>query len=48
MNDISYSRFMGGLKKAGVELDRKVLSNMAILDAESFAKLVQLAKAANA
>ncbi len=48
MNDISYSKFMGGLKKAGIELDRKVLSNMAILDAQSFAKLVGLAKAANA
>jgi len=48
MNDISYSKFMGGLKKAGIELDRKVLSNMAILDAVSFAKLVGLAKAANA
>lgn len=48
MNDMSYSKFMGGLKKAGIELDRKVLSNMAILDAQSFAKLVGLAKAANA
>ncbi len=48
MNDISYSKLMGGLKKAGVELDRKVLSNMAILDAVSFSKLVGLAKAANA
>lgn len=48
MNDMSYSKFMGGLKKAGIELDRKVLSNMAILDAGAFAKLVGLAKAANA
>ena len=48
MNDISYSKLMGGLKKAGVELDRKVLSNMAILDAESFSRLVRLAKEANA
>jgi len=48
MNDMSYSKFIGGLKKAGIELDRKVLSNMAILDAGSFAKLVQLAKEANA
>ena len=48
MNDMSYSKFIGGLKKAGVELDRKVLPNMAILDAGSFAKLVQLAKEANA
>jgi large subunit ribosomal protein L20 len=48
MNDINYSRLMGGLKKAGIELDRKVLANMAILDAEAFSKVVQLATAANA
>ncbi len=48
MNDMSYSRFMGGLKKAGIELDRKVLANMAILDAAAFAKLVTIAKEANA
>ena len=47
MNDINYSQLMGGLKKAGVELDRKVLANMAILDAEAFTKVVQLATAAN-
>jgi large subunit ribosomal protein L20 len=47
MNDINYSQLMGGLKKAGVELDRKVLANMAILDAEAFSKVVQLATAAN-
>lgn len=47
MNDINYSRLMGGLKKAGIELDRKVLANMAILDAEAFSKVVQLATAAN-
>ena len=34
---------MGGLKKAGVELDRKVLSNMAILDPGGFSKVVELA-----
>jgi len=48
MNGINYSRFMGGLKKAGVELDRKVLSNMAILDAAAFTEVVNLAKEANA
>lgn len=47
MNNVNYSTFMGGLKKAGIELDRKVLANMAILDAEAFSKVVQLAAAAN-
>jgi large subunit ribosomal protein L20 len=47
MNDMNYSTFMGGLKKAGIELDRKVLANMAILDAQAFTKVVQLATAAN-
>ncbi|MDR3089997.1 MAG: 50S ribosomal protein L20 [Desulfobulbaceae bacterium] len=47
MNDISYSRLMGGLKKAGVELDRKVLSNLAILDAPAFARITQVAKQVN-
>ena len=48
MNDMSYSKLMGGLKKAHVDLDRKVLSNMAILDAGAFSKVVQIAKEANA
>lgn len=48
MNDMSYSRLMGGLKKAGIELDRKVLANMAILDANAFSRVVQIAKEANA
>ncbi|HBT97655.1 MAG TPA: 50S ribosomal protein L20 [Desulfobulbaceae bacterium] len=47
INDISYSRLIGGLKKAGVELDRKVLSNLAILDAPAFARVSQIAKQAN-
>ncbi len=47
MNDVNYSTFIGGLKKAGIELDRKVLANMAILDAEAFSKVVQMATAAN-
>ena len=40
INGLSYSVFMNGLKKAGVELDRKVLSDMAINDPEAFASLV--------
>jgi large subunit ribosomal protein L20 len=48
MNDMSYSKFMGGLKKANVDLDRKVLANMAILDANAFSRVVQIAKEANA
>jgi len=43
---LSYSRFMHGLKLAGVELDRKVLSDMAITEPASFEKLVEIAKAA--
>ena len=42
----AYSVFMNGLKKAGVELDRKVLSDMAINDPEAFASLVEVAKKA--
>ena len=44
MNDISYSRLMDGLKKAGVVINRKMLSEMAINDAAGFAKLVEVAK----
>ena len=44
INGLSYSKFMYGLKLAGVELNRKVLSDMAINDAEGFAKLAELAK----
>ena len=44
INGLSYSRFMYGLKQAGVEMNRKVLSDMAINDAEGFAKLAELAK----
>ena len=46
MNGLSYSVFMDGMKKAGVELDRKVLSDMAINDPQAFAALVEVAKAA--
>ena len=48
MNGINYSRFMSGLSKAGIELDRKVLANMAVLDAPAFTKLTEIAKEANA
>ena len=41
---LSYSKFMYGLKQAGVEMNRKILSDMAINDAEGFAKLAELAK----
>ena len=46
INGISYSQFMHGLKLAGIELDRKVLSDMAINDPEAFAALVEVSKAA--
>ena len=42
-NGTSYSKLMGGLKKANVEMDRKVLSNMAILDPNGFSQVVKLA-----
>ena len=44
MNDISYSRFMNGLKKAGITLNRKVLADMAVSDPEAFKALVETAK----
>ena len=44
-NGISYSRFMNGLKKAGVFLNRKMLSEVAIADPAAFEKLVETAKA---
>jgi large subunit ribosomal protein L20 len=46
LNDISYSRFMNGLKLANIELDRKILADMAINDAAGFTTLVASAKAA--
>jgi large subunit ribosomal protein L20 len=42
---LTYSRFMHGLKKAAVEVDRKVLSDMAIFDKPAFAKFAEMAKA---
>ncbi len=46
LNDISYSQLMHGLKTAGVDMNRKVLSEIAISDPEGFTKLVEVAKAA--
>jgi large subunit ribosomal protein L20 len=47
-HDMSYSRFMDGLRRAGVELDRKVLADLAVRDASAFAALVQVAREAPA
>ena len=44
INGLSYSKFMYGLKLAGVEMNRKILADMAINDAEGFATLAELAK----
>ena len=46
LNDISYSRFMHGLKVAKIDLNRKMLSEIAIHDAQGFADLVKVAKEA--
>ena len=46
MNDMNYSTFMNGLKKAGITLNRKMLSELAINDAAAFASLVETAKKA--
>ncbi len=45
INGISYSRFMYGLSEAGIELDRKVLADIAVRDAEGFAKLAETVRA---
>jgi large subunit ribosomal protein L20 len=45
-NGISYSQFVNGLKKAGVELDRKILADLAVHDAAGFTALAEQAKAA--
>lgn len=47
-NDISYSQFIAGLKRASIELDRKSLAEIAARDPQAFAKLVESAKAAKA
>lgn len=46
MNDMSYSRFINGLNKAGVAINRKVLADLAITDAKAFSDLVEVAKKA--
>ncbi|EFO6965522.1 50S ribosomal protein L20 [Campylobacter jejuni] len=46
LNDLSYSRFINGLKKAGIELDRKILADLAMNDDAAFAKIAEAAKKA--
>ncbi len=46
MNDISYSQLMHGLKTAGIDMNRKMLAELAVSDAEGFAKLAEAAKQA--
>ncbi|GKY12922.1 50S ribosomal protein L20 [Campylobacter jejuni] len=46
LNGLSYSRFINGLKKAGIELDRKILADLAMNDAAAFAKIAEAAKKA--
>lgn len=43
-NGLSYSRFAHGLKEAGIELDRKILADVAVHDADTFSQLVEVAK----
>ncbi len=45
-NDLSYSRFIAGLKKAGVALDRKVLADLAVTDPAAFATVAKMARSA--
>jgi len=45
MHGLSYSRFMNGLKKAGIDLNRKALADLAIVDSAAFGKLVEIANA---
>ena len=46
LHDMTYSRFMSGLNKAGIELDRKVLADIALKEPANFTKLVEAAKSA--
>lgn len=46
LNDLSYSKFINGLRKAGVELDRKILADLAMNDSAAFAKIAEAAKKA--
>lgn len=45
IHGLSYSRFMEGLRKAGIEIDRKILADMAVRDSGDFAQLVETVKA---
>lgn len=45
-NDMNYSRFMNGLRMAGIELDRKILADIAVNDPQTFTQLVDQAKSA--
>ena len=47
LNGISYSQFISGLKKSGIELDRKILADLAVKDPAAFTSLAEQAKAAN-
>jgi large subunit ribosomal protein L20 len=47
-NDMSYSQFMNGLRKAGIELDRKVLADLAVRDADAFRRFAERAREASA
>jgi large subunit ribosomal protein L20 len=44
LNDMSYSVFMSGLRKAGIEIDRKVLADLAVRDAQAFSALAEKAR----
>src|SRR6476646_12190434 len=46
LNGLSYSRFINGLKKAGVTIDRKILADICVRDAATFARIAEVAKAA--
>lgn len=48
LHDLSYSQFMAGLRRAGVELDRKSLADLAVRDPDGFGRLVESAKASRA
>ncbi len=47
MNGLSYSRFMNGLKRAGIEIDRKVLADIAVRDADTFRRFAEAAREAS-
>jgi large subunit ribosomal protein L20 len=46
MHGMSYSRFMNGLKRAGIDLDRKILADMAVRDPAAFSRVVEQARQA--